>query len=73
MHGEQLPLFSHGLAPLGLGQRVRVITEDWEGEVAQINIPGDRYAVFSWTWHGPITAGLPIFRRDELEALESDL
>lgn len=68
-HVEQLPLLSHGLEPLRLNDRVRVIAEGWEGEVAQIWPGRDWYAVFSWTWRGPITAALPTYRRDELEAL----
>lgn len=67
---EQLPLLSHDLAPLQLRDRVRVTAEGWEGTVAQIWPGRDHYAVFSWTWTGPITAGLPIYRRDELEVLE---
>ena len=69
MIGDQLPLLSHGLSPLQLGSRARVVAEDWEGVVAQIWPGRDYYALFSWTWHGPLTAGLPTFRRDELEAL----
>jgi hypothetical protein len=66
---EQLPLLSHGLSPLTLNDRVRVIAEDWEGVIVQTWEGHDHYAVFSHTWRGPITAGLPIFRRDELEAI----
>ena len=68
---EQLPLLSHNLAPLKLRDRVRVIGEGWEGTVAQIWPGRDYYAVFSWTWHGPVTAPLPHYRRDELELLEA--
>ena len=66
---EQLSLLSHDLAPLQLRDQVRVIAEDWEGRVAQIWSGRDHYAVFSWTWCGPIDAGLPIYRRDELELI----
>jgi hypothetical protein len=66
---EQLPLLSHGLSPLALNDRVRVVAEDWEGVIAQIWPGRDYYAVFAWNWRGSITAGLPVFRRDELEAL----
>ena len=69
MTGEQLPLLSHGLAPLQLNQRVRVITEQYDGVIAQINIPGDRYAVYSVPWRGPIDKALPVYRREELEAV----
>jgi hypothetical protein len=74
MTTEQLPLFSHDLAPLQLRDRVRVIAEDYEGWVAQIWPGRDWYAVFSWDWPGSapgrsITSPLPTFRRDELEAL----
>lgn len=66
---EQLSLLSHGLEPLKLNQRVRVIPEDYEGVVAQINIPGDRYAVYAVPWRRRFDQALPIYRRDELEAL----
>lgn len=66
---EQLSLLSHGLEPLALGRRVRVIAEGYEGVVAQINIPGDRYAVYAVPWRRPLDQALPIYRRDELEAL----
>ena len=69
---EQLPLLSHDLAPLQLRDQVRVISEGWEGRVAQIWPGRDWYAVFSWTWHGPIDAGLPIYRREELELIETE-
>jgi len=64
---EQLSLFSHDLPPLGLRDVVRVIAEDWIGEVAQVWPGHDYYAVFAWNWRGPMTAGLPVYRRDELE------
>lgn len=67
MIAEQLLLFV--LPPLALGQRVRVIAEDWEGVIAQIWPGHDHYAVFAPDWHGSIQAGLPIYRRDELEPL----
>jgi len=67
---EQLPLLSHNLTPLRLRDRVRVTAEGWEGRIAQIWPGRDWYAVFSWDWKGPITAGLPIYRRDELELIE---
>lgn len=67
---EQLPLLSHNLAPLKLRDRVRVTAEGWEGTVAQIWPGRDWYAVFRWDWQGPITAGLPIYRREDLEVLE---
>lgn len=68
---EQLSLLSAGLPPLRLGQKVRVIAEGWDGVVAQIpTTPDGAYAVFSPTWHGPIDAGLPIYRRDELEMVD---
>ena len=69
---EQLPLLSHGLAPLTLNQKVRVRTddgEDYAGVIAQINIPGNRYAVYSEPWRGPIDKALPVYRREELEAV----
>ncbi len=69
-NAKQLPLLSHDLTPLKLRDRVRVIAEGWEGRIAQIWPGRDHYAVFSWTWHGPVTAGLPIYRRDELELIE---
>ena len=68
MH-QQLPLLSHDLPSLQLRDRVLVVAEGWEGRVAQIWPGQDYYAVFSWTWHGPVTAGLPIYRRDELALL----
>jgi hypothetical protein len=68
---EQQLLLSDNLPPLKLKDRVRVAAEDWEGEVAQIWPGRDWYAVFSWTWRGPISAGLPTYRRDELELLET--
>lgn len=67
---EQLPLLSHNLPPLVLRSRVRVIAEGWDGWVAQLWPGHDWYAVFSWTWRGPIDAGLPTYRRDELELIE---
>lgn len=70
---EQLNLLSHGLEPLKLKDRVRVTAESWDGEIAQIWPGRDWYAVFSWTWHGPISATLPTYRRDELELLEPAL
>lgn len=73
MSPQQLPLLSHGLAPLALHQRVRVIAEDYIGVIAQIWPGRDHYAVFSWGWQGPITAGLPVFRRDELELIGEHL
>lgn len=66
---EQLSLLSHGLELLTLNRRVRVIPEDYVGIVAQINIPGDRYAVYTTPWRGRFDETLPIYRRDELEAL----
>lgn len=69
----QLDLFSHGLAPLRLNQRVRVLPEDYIGVIAQINIPGDRYAVYTTPWRGRFDQGLPVYRRDELEAVEDAL
>ena len=68
---EQLPLLSHDLPPLKLRDQVRT-PEGWIGEIAQINLPGERYAVFSWTWSGPVTARLPLFRRDELKLIEGE-
>ncbi len=68
---EQLPLLSHNLAPLKLRDQVRVVAEGWEGSVAQIWPGRDYYAVFSWHWKGSITAGLPIYRREDLELLEA--
>lgn len=69
MTGEQLPLLSFGLEPLTLHQRVRVVAEDYIGVVAQIWPGRDYYAVYTTPWRGPMSAGLPIYRRDELEAL----
>jgi hypothetical protein len=69
MTGEQLPLLSFGLEPLALHQRVRVIAEDYEGVVAQVWEGHDHYAVYTTPWRGPMDKGLPIYRRDELEAL----
>lgn len=66
---EQLPLLSHGLEPLQLHQRVRVIAEDYEGVIAQIWQGHDHYAVYTTPWRTPMDKGLPIYRRDELEAL----
>lgn len=66
---EQLPLLSFGLVPLALHQRVRVIAEDYEGVVAQIWPGRDYYAVYTTPWRGRFDQGLPIYRRDELEAL----
>lgn len=70
---EQLGLFSQNLPPLRLRQKVRVIAEGWDGEIVQVWPGRDHFAVFSWTWRGPITAGLPVYRRDELELLEDEL
>ena len=67
MTGEQLSLLSHGLEPLMLHQRVRVIAEDYEGVVAQIW--KGHYAVYTTPWRTPMDKGLPIYRRDDLEAL----
>ena len=69
MTGDQLPLLSHGLSPLQLGSRVRVVAEDYIGVVAQVWENHDHYAVYSVPWRGPMGKGLPIYRRDELEAL----
>lgn len=66
---EQLSLLNHGLAPLALKQRV-CTPAGWVGVVAQVWPGHDHYAVFAWDIPGQcMTAGLPIFRRDELEAL----
>ena len=67
---EQLSLLSHGLEPLQLGQRVCVVAEDYIGVIAQVWEGHDHYAVYSVPWRGPMDKGLPIYRRDELEALE---
>lgn len=69
MQLEQLSLLSHGLEPLTLNQRVRVIAEDYIGVVAQVWPGHDHYAVYTVPWRGPMDKGLPIYRRDELEAL----
>lgn len=71
---EQLPL-SALLPPLCLRQKVRVIAEGWDGEIAQVWPGRDWYAVWSWDWPGSapgrtITSALPSFRRDELEAID---
>jgi len=66
---EQRSLLSHGLAPLQLGMRVRVVAEQYDGVIAQIWPGRDHYAVYSVPWRGPMDKGLPIYRRDELEAL----
>jgi hypothetical protein len=66
---EQLPLLSHGMEPLKLNRRVRVIAEDYEGVIAQIWPGHDHYAVYTVPWRGRFDQGLPIYRRDELEAL----
>ena len=71
MGGEQLSLLSHGLAPLKLRDRVRVVAEGRDGWVAQIWPGRDWYAVFSWAWRGPIDEALPSYRRDELELIEA--
>jgi hypothetical protein len=69
MMAEQLSLLSHGLEPLSLRQRVRT-TAGWVGFIAQVWPGRDWYAVFAWNIPGQsLTAGLPVFRRDELEAL----
>lgn len=80
MHAEQLSLLSHNLPPLRLHQKVRLIAEGWEGEIVQMGPPyeaGDVvrewYAVGAWPPRGPLHALLPIYRRDELEALERDV
>ncbi len=70
MTGDQLSLLSHGLFPLPLGARVRVVAEGYDGVIAQIWPGQDHYAVYSVPWRGPMGKGLPVFRRDELEALE---
>ncbi len=68
---EQLSLLSHNLAPLRLGQRVHVRALGYEGQIAQIWPGRDWYTVFSWTGGpGRYNEGLPIYRRDELDALE---
>lgn len=69
MTTEQLPLLSYDLPPLALHQRVRVIAEDYIGEVAQVWEGHDHYAVYTVPWRGKFDEGLPIYRRDELEAL----
>lgn len=66
---EQLSLLSYGLAPLQLHQRVRVTAEQYDGVIAQVWPGRDWYAVYSVPWRGPMDKGLPIYRRDELEAL----
>lgn len=66
---EQLSLLSHGLAPLQLNARVWVRTEGYEGVVAQVWQGHDHYAVYTTPWRTPMDKGLPIYRRDELEAL----
>jgi len=70
---EQLPLLSHGLGPLHLGQRVRVVAEGYEGVIAQVWPGRDHYAVYSVPWRGHFSEGLPIYRRDELATLENDV
>ena len=59
------------LPPLRLRDRVRVRSEDWIGEVAQVWPGRDWYAVFAWDWRGPIDAVLPVYRRDELELIDA--
>lgn len=66
---EQLPLLSHGLEPLRLHQRVRVIAEDYIGVIAQTWQGHDHYAVYAVPWRVRFDQGLPIYRRDELEPL----
>lgn len=69
MEIKQLSLLNHGLEPLTFNARVRT-PAGWVGVVAQLWPGHDWYAVFAWDIPGQrITAGLPIFRRDELEAL----
>lgn len=67
MIGEQLPLLSHGLAPLHLNARVRT-PAGWEGVVAQIWPGRDWYLVYADTLS--MWKPLPSFRRDELEVLD---
>ncbi len=69
MDAQQLPLFGHNLPPLKLRDRVRVIAEGYIGTIAQINIPGDRYAVYTVPWRGQPHETLPVYRRDELELI----
>ena len=69
MTTEQLPLLSFDLPPLALNQQVRVIAEDYVGTVAQVWPGHDHYAVYTVPWRGKFDEGLPIYRRDELEAL----
>jgi hypothetical protein len=67
---EQLSLLSHGLEPLQLNRRVRVIADGWDGVIAQLWPGRDWYAVFAWNIPGRgMTDTLLTFRRDELHAL----
>lgn len=69
-HVDQPSLLSFGLSSLQLDQRVRVIAEGWDGVVAQVWPGRDWFAVFAWRMPGhSIYAPLPVYRRDELEAL----
>lgn len=71
MQIEQLSLLSHDLPPLALHQRVWVRAEAYEGVIAQTWEGHDHYAVYTTPWRTPMDKGLPIYRRDELEALET--
>ena len=67
VNADQLPLFSHNLPSLKPKDVVRVIAEDWIGEVAQIWPGRDHYVVFAKSL--PMYRPLPTYRRDELELL----
>lgn len=66
---DQLNLFTAGLPPLQLHQRVRT-PGGYDAVVAQVGYPDGSVAVFAWNMPGVgLTDGLPMYRRDEVEAL----
>jgi hypothetical protein len=69
MPPAQLPLLSHGLAPLQLRDRVRIIATGQTGRVCQTWRARDRYTIALDIWDRPAWAGLPVCGRDELELL----
>lgn len=68
---EQLSLLSHGLAPLTLNDRVRVIAEGYEGVIAQIWPGRDWYAVYAHG-RGSLWEPMQTYRRDELDKIQED-
>jgi hypothetical protein len=70
---DQPSLFSHGLAPLQLRDRVRIIATGQTGEVCQTWYARERYTIYLDVIDRPMDKALPAFQRDELELLEDEV